>query len=509
VHGEARRSTRHEPTQSALSNGEHASGDAGVLRLLPGLHPGRGGAALLSTRGWLWTRLVVDLVLLCLAIGAAHLGAPADIGPDGKLLVWLLPPGVIAMFALRGLYGSAMESRGIEIVGHIVGSTSLVAIGLIAGAALFDPEAEPAALVARAWLFATVYLVGGRLLLTAVLRRSRAAGIVGKPTLIVGAGEVGAEMERRLREEPELGLRMIGYLDADPPPAEKVPGRIAPVLGPPAHLVRIAQETGAEHVILSFSSAPDHGLVPLVGECEANGIEVSLVPRMFESLTKRLQIESIGTLPLVGLRSVGPKSWQFAVKHVLDRVFAALALLILAPLLLAAAVAIKVESPGPILFRQRRIGRDGRAFDMFKFRSMAPLDEELDTTPVTLPPGVAPGGVEGEDRRTAVGRFLRRNSLDELPQLLNVLKGDMSLVGPRPERPEFVEVFGETIRRYDDRHRVKSGITGWAQVNGLRGRTSLADRVSWDNYYIQNWSLGLDAKILLLTLGAIFRAPGE
>lgn len=504
----ARTSTSGQATRSPLA-GDGSRGDDRALKLLPRPHPIRGSTRLLSTRGWLWTRLLVDAALLGLAIGAAHLGAPTDIGSDGRLLVWMLPPAVIVLFAVRGLYGSAIESRGIEVVGRIVGSTSLAAIALIAAAALFEPDAEPGPLVARAWLFASVYLVGGRLLLTAILRRSRAAGIVGKTTLIVGAGEVGAEMERRLREEPELGLRIIGYLDGDPPPPHMVPHRMAPVLGPPARMAHIAKETGAEHVILAFSSAPDHGLVPLVSECEANGIEVSLVPRMYESLTKRLQVEKIGTLPLIGLRSVSPLGWQFAVKHVLDRVVAAVALLILLPLFVAAAIAVKLESPGPVLFRQLRTGRDGRAFEMLKLRSMAPSEEQLATTTVELPPGIAPGGVEGADRRTAVGRFLRRNSIDELPQLLNVLKGEMSLVGPRPERPEFVELFGETIRRYDDRHRVKSGITGWAQINGLRGRTSLADRVRWDNYYIRNWSLGLDAKILLMTLAAVFRAPGE
>ena len=283
--------------------------------------------------------------------------------------------------------------------------------------------------------------------------------------------------------------------------------------GPPSELVRIAQETQAEHVILAFSSVPDRGLVPLVRQCEANRIEVSLVPRMFESLTKRLRYEKIGTLPLVGLRSVDPKGWQFAIKHTLDRLVAALGLILLLPILAATALAIKLDSRGPVLFRQRRIGRDGRAFDMLKFRSMesgsTEADIDIDDSPFELPAGLAPGGVEGEDRRTGLGRFLRRHSLDELPQLVNVLKGDMSLVGPRPERPEFAAMFAETLPRYDDRHRVKSGITGWAQVNGLRGRTSLADRVGWDNYYIQNWSLDLDAKILLLTLAAILRAPGE
>jgi exopolysaccharide biosynthesis polyprenyl glycosylphosphotransferase len=301
----------------------------------------------------------------------------------------------------------------------------------------------------------------------------------------------------------------VGYIDADPPPADKVPERVAPVLGPPTDLVQIAQETGTEIVILAFSSAADRGLVPLVRECEANGIQVSLVPRMFESLTKRLEFEKVGTLPLVGLRSVDPLGWQFAIKHSLDRVLAALALLVLCPALLAIAIAIKLESPGPVLFRQRRVGRDGRHFDILKFRSMTMPSEHPGELTIHAQDDVAPGGVEGADRRTHVGRVLRRYSLDEFPQLLNVLKGDMSLVGPRPERPEFAAMFGQALERYDDRHRVKSGITGWAQVNGLRGRTSLAERVGWDNHYIQNWSLGLDAKILLLTVATIFRAPGE
>jgi lipopolysaccharide/colanic/teichoic acid biosynthesis glycosyltransferase len=158
----------------------------------------------------------------------------------------------------------------------------------------------------------------------------------------------------------------------------------------------------------------------------------------------------------------------------------------------------------PVLYRQARLGRDGRRFEMLKFRSMRPAPPDESTT-MELPPDTAPGGVEGADRRTRVGAFLRRTSLDELPQILNVLKGDMSFVGPRPERPQFVAVFEQTVHRYGDRHRVKSGITGWAQVNGLRGKTSVADRAEWDNYYIDNWSLWLDFKIVLLTVAAVLR----
>ena len=164
------------------------------------------------------------------------------------------------------------------------------------------------------------------------------------------------------------------------------------------------------------------------------------------------------------------------------------------------------SSPGPIFFRQTRIGRDDAQFDMLKFRTMSvsdPWDAGFE-----VQPDRAPGGVEGVDRRTPIGALLRRTSLDELPQLLNVLQGHMSLVGPRPERPQFVRQFGENIERYSDRHRVKSGITGWAQVHGLRGQTSLSDRVEWDNYYIENWSLWLDVKILLMTIVAV-AAPAE
>jgi exopolysaccharide biosynthesis polyprenyl glycosylphosphotransferase len=214
---------------------------------------------------------------------------------------------------------------------------------------------------------------------------------------------------------------------------------------------------------------------------------------------------------MMSFTTVDPNGKQFAIKHALDRVLALLLLIVLSPIIALAMIAVRLSSPGPAFFRQRRVGRDGKAFDFYKFRSMRVVqgaeNQEGDggTLDFLLAGDIAPGGVEGEDRRTAVGRFLRSTSLDELPQLFNVLRGDMSLVGPRPERPEFVELFRQDITRYGDRHRVKSGITGWAQVHGLRGQTSLAERVEWDNYYIAHWSLGLDLKILMLTLIALFR----
>jgi exopolysaccharide biosynthesis polyprenyl glycosylphosphotransferase len=233
---------------------------------------------------------------------------------------------------------------------------------------------------------------------------------------------------------------------------------------------------------------------------------------MFDTINDRVGYDTVGGLPLLSFNAVDPKGLQFAIKHALDRVLALVLLVAFSPVILLAAIAVRLSSPGPAFFRQRRVGRDGKVFDFYKFRSMrvalapAQQDEQGSSAVDFLLAGdIAPGGVEGEDRRTTVGRFLRGTSLDELPQLFNVLRGDMSLVGPRPERPEFVELFRQDIMRYGDRHRVRSGITGWAQVHGLRGQTSLAERVEWDNYYIAHWSLGLDLKILALTLVALFR----
>jgi lipopolysaccharide/colanic/teichoic acid biosynthesis glycosyltransferase len=189
-----------------------------------------------------------------------------------------------------------------------------------------------------------------------------------------------------------------------------------------------------------------------------------------------------------------------------DRALAVSALVVFAPLYGILALAVLISLGRPIFYRQERVGLDGKRFAMLKFRSMHPPDPtQNEESTFVLPDGTAPGGVEGDDRRTRVGMIIRAFSLDELPQLVNVAKGEMSFVGPRPERPEFVEQFELRIRGYGDRHRVKSGITGWAQVHGLRGQTSIADRAEWDNYYIENWSLWLDVKIVLLTAAAVLR----
>ena len=464
---------------------------------------------LLQGRAWTALRAGFDACLLALAVGVTVLRAPgAD--ADEIWLAALLLPLTIGMLTLGGLYKHDFQVKVVDGLGRVVGATTLAAAAAITAAASGTSQLESHALVPHTWAAATVLLVVGRVFTNWVERRARAAGVVATPTLIVGAGQIGALVERRLVSERELGLHPVGYLDADPPEAEDVPLRTAPVLGRPEDVGRVADLTGAKHVVIGFTRDPDSQLFDVMRDCEDRKLQVSVVPRFFEFVNVHHELEHIGGLPLFSHESTDPKSHTFAVKHAFDRVAAGLMLLILAPVMLIVAAAVRHGSPGPVLFRQRRIGRDGRHFELLKFRSMRMADPAAAKDTLTLlPTDMAPGGVEGMDRRTRLGAFMRRHSIDELPQLINVIRGDMSLVGPRPERPEFAEIFEQRVRRYDDRHRVKSGITGWAQINGLRGRTSLSDRVELDNHYISNWSLSLDLKILFLTLGAVLMRSEE
>lgn len=466
---------------------------------------------LLEEPGWRLLRPAADLVALCLAVAIALGGAAAALDPpSGRAPLLLLPPIVMVLFFLKGLYRKHLRALILDGVVPVLSGVSVAAmatavVGLLANGRELDESAW-----IKAWLYATLAVGAGRIALVAAQRWARQRRRTGKPVLILGAGLVGSQVARRLESHPEYGLVPVGFVDDDPPSTAEVGGRDAPVLGPLEEFEGIARRTQADHLIVAFSSVADARVSRLIQRCQESGVGVLVVPRLFDTMNQRATYEAVGGLPLLAFSAVDPKGWQFSIKYALDRVAAAVIVIMLSPVLLAAALAVRLSSPGPVVFRQRRVGRDGTEFDLYKFRSMHPPDErsaaeQCAREPADLIPGtdLAPGGVEGEDRRTAVGRMLRRTSLDELPQLFNVLKGEMSLVGPRPERPEFVELFDRDVVRYGDRHRVKSGITGWAQVHGLRGHTSLAERVELDNYYIAHWSLGLDLKILLLTFAAL------
>jgi exopolysaccharide biosynthesis polyprenyl glycosylphosphotransferase len=469
---------------------------------------------LLDGPGWSVLHPMSDFVLLCVAL-VLTLGGVGGLLHVSALSAPLLamPPLVMLLLYLRGLYRTRLRALVLDGVAPVVSAVSVAAMTVALLGLLINGRVPSQNDWVKVWLFGLLAVGAGRMVLSFAQRVARSRRLVGKPVLIMGAGMVGAQVARRLEHHPEYGLTPVGFLDDDPRSIAEVGGREMPVLGTVEDLDETVEKTGVRNLIVAFSSVADARVSRLIQRCQELGIEVSVVPRMFDTINNRVGYDTVGGLPLMSFTTINPRGVQFAIKHTLDRVFALVLLIGLSPVILCTALAVRISSRGGVLFSQRRIGRDGKVFDLYKFRSMhlpAPPQVELNDDDATaldflLGGDTAPGGVEGDDRRTPIGRFLRRCSLDELPQLLNVLRGEMSLIGPRPERPEFVELFNQDIIRYDDRHRVKSGITGWAQVHGLRGQTSLAERVEWDNYYIAHWSLGLDLKILALTFVALFR----
>jgi exopolysaccharide biosynthesis polyprenyl glycosylphosphotransferase len=463
--------------------------------------------------GWTIIRPAADFVLLLAAVVAAVGGVHAAFhAPSVQEPLLALPPVVMLLLYLRGLYRTRLRALVLDGVVPIISAVSIGTLTVVTAGELLNGRTPNQQDSVRTWVYALLAVGAGRMVLSFAQRWARGRRIVGKPVLIMGAGLVGSQVARRLESHPEYGLFPVGFLDDDPRSIAEVGGREMPVLGTVEDLDDTFRETGVKHLIVAFSSVADVRVSRLIQHCQELGIVVSVVPRMFDTINNRVGYDTVGGLPLMSFTTVNPNGFQFAIKHAFDRVLALVMLVALAPLMLAIALAVRLTSPGPVLFRQGRVGRDGKPFDLYKFRSMrlspsTQADGEGGCSVEFLLAGdIAPGGVEGADRRTPIGRLLRRSSLDELPQLLNVLRGEMSIIGPRPERPEFVELFRDDVTRYGDRHRVKSGITGWAQVHGLRGQTSLAERVEWDNYYIAHWSLGLDLKILALTILALFKA---
>jgi exopolysaccharide biosynthesis polyprenyl glycosylphosphotransferase len=451
-------------------------------------------------RFWASVRLLTDLAMLALAVAIADLWSHRTVTIENGL-VW---PAVFAgvVLCMSFVVGAYVRRVKVDTLDDLRSTGWVLAVAtslVVTLSVLVDDASEVASRqTVRLGLCAALLVAGGRVAVNLWQVRTRRRGKALVPTLIVGAGHIGRITAKRLLDHPDLGLRPVGFLDKEPLVLENSPVRL-PVLGASWDFDRIVTEHEVGQVIVTFSTAPSEVLLRIVNRCEQLGIDVTLVPRLFEKVTERLSIEHLGGLPLITSHPSNPRGWQFAVKYAMDRVCALIIILLLAPILIACAVAVLISLGRPVLFRQCRVGYDGREFEMLKFRSLRPGNAFPDT-PDDLPEDTAPGGFGNEARVTRVGAFLRNSSLDELPQLLNVLKGEMSLVGPRPERPEFVELFEPRIHRYDDRHRVRAGITGWAQIHGLRGQTSLSDRVEWDNYYIENASLWLDLKIIGRTI---------
>ncbi|MGE2835709.1 sugar transferase [Mycobacterium sp. SMC-4] len=457
-----------------------------------------------------WERVVGPLVDLTTASVAVALGLSwaTRLGYDlpPMWMLWFFAPTIVTMMALRGLYRRSLQRTFLDEFPTIQAVTALAAVLLLSGLVSNPVVSESADdAVARMWMCAAVLVPLGRLLWFWVKRRLLRRDVLTAPTLIVGNGRIAAKVVDRLAIKPEYGLRPVGLVDDELPWRGAGDDSFSTIqhLGTLDQLDDLITLTGAECMIVAFSRTRDDAMSAAVRTAQNRGVAVWIVPRIFDTIGVHARIDHIGGLPLIAATRTDPRGWQFTAKHISDRIVACVGLLAIAPIFLTLMLLVRLSSPGPIFFGQPRIGRDGRVFRCLKFRSMRP-PAASDAT-FTLDADSAPGGVEGEDRRTRIGKILRATSLDELPQLINVIRGEMSLVGPRPERPEYVDLFNAQIARYGDRHRVKAGITGWAQVHGLRGQTSIADRAEWDNFYIENWSLWLDMKILAMTVGAVLR----
>jgi exopolysaccharide biosynthesis polyprenyl glycosylphosphotransferase len=339
------------------------------------------------------------------------------------------------------------------------------------------------------WLISIFLLTISRTILIYIEHRRHRNGKGVLNVALLGKALTLHSIIENINKFPGLGLKICGHIgeknDALPQIAH---------LGSISELPEIIRKKGIHTLIIASGERPGEDLWSILNLCEGLNVEFLLLPDLVEIFTSQLQIFQIGGLPTLRIKDVRMKGWQGLIKRAFDILFSIITLIILSPLFFIIGLFIKMDSKGRIFYKQDRVGFDGKEFMIYKFRTMRE-DAEAVTGPVWA--------TEQDPRRTRVGKFLRRTSLDELPQFFNVLKGDMSVVGPRPERKFFVEKFKTQIPRYLERHRVKSGLTGWAQINGLRGNSPIEERTQFDIFYIENWSLAFDFKIILKTIRAV------
>jgi len=420
--------------------------------------------------------------------------------PDFDHYAVLLPVILVAwpvVFYFHGLYQSRRDRSRVDEALTILLAVAFATFLISALQAWYRPtipgSGQPLTF-SRAFmgifvLLDVVLVVASRVTTRAALQQMRLRGRNLQRILVVGAGNLGKEITSKLQAHRELGLELEGFLDVDR-------GKIGrnylgvPVLGPLREVEEVIAEHGVDQIYVALPLDAHRKMMRVMQSVGRACVEVKLVPDVLQYATLKSSLEDLDGMPVINLSQVPLQGWYSLAKRMMDITLSLAGILVLLPFLPLFAFLIWREDHGPIFYRQERMGLDGKPFMIWKFRSMR-VDAESTTGPVWA--------VRGDGRRTAFGSFIRRWSLDELPQLWNVLRGDMSIVGPRPERPAFVHEFKHKIPDYMLRHRVKAGITGWAQVHGWRGNTSIRKRIQYDLYYIQNWSLLLDLKILWMT----------
>ena len=406
---------------------------------------------------------------------------------------------VLGVFVLSRLY---RLTRGPSRVDEFYSIIAFTTVGTLMGVALVSLLFKNSPLeldysrgmIFYGWGLTILFVTAGRVVHGQVRARLRRQGWGRDRVLVVGTGEVGRMIFQKVQSNPGLGYEGAGFVAAD---GEDETASAVPILGHASELARIIDENQIDEVIIALPEATHQEILMLISECERGKVVIRVFPDVFQIMASQVSIGDLGGLPLLTVRDIALRGWRRTAKRLMDMVGAAAGLVLISPLMMLMAVLVKLDSRGPVFYAQERMGLDARPFRMLKFRSMRQDAEAY-----------GPGWtVEDDPRVTRLGRIIRRLNVDELPQLVNVLVGEMSLVGPRPERPVYVNQFRRSIPRYMDRHWEKAGMTGWAQVNGLRGDTSIVERTKYDLWYIENWSLLLDGKILIRTVFNLVTMP--
>jgi len=438
----------------------------------------------------------VGAALLARSIGLVPAGS-AETPGRAAISLGVAVAADLGVFTLRGFYRPQHGVSRAETVYRVGANVSIgLVVAIAASTVILGGEVVPSrAILVLGWLLAVVLVGVGRLTHAALAGQLRASGVAAERVMIVGTGRAAAAIYDRVCRTPEAGYTPVGCL-AHPGAGTAFPAVSGDVVcGTTDRLAELVRQYAVDELVIALEEVPPAEILALTHRVRDLPVGVTVYPDVFRLITNDgLGVTDLAGIPVVTVRAIGLRGGSRAVKRAVDVLVSSVLLVTLAPLMALLGLLIKLDSPGPILFIQERVGYDGGLFNLYKFRSM-PVDAEAETGPVRTTPD--------DPRPTRVGRLMRRYSLDELPQFINVFRGQMSVVGPRPERPYFVEQFRQTIPCYMARHRERSGITGWAQVNGLRGDTSIAERTEYDLYYVENWSLLLDARIMARTLAQI------
>jgi Undecaprenyl-phosphate glucose phosphotransferase len=417
----------------------------------------------------------------------AHKGIPSFY--TYIILLIIMIPLWFVVFKALGLYRPRRISSRVAEVMDIVKATSVATLILIT-LTFFVARSEFSRIIfLYFWIISVVALCLTRILFREFLRLIRKRGYNLRYALIVGTGKLGQDITDKIQEHPELGLKIRGFLSED---ASQVGNTVDgyQVLDTYENIRDVIISNQIDMVLITIPLNAHEELKSILDNIADEMVSIMIIPDLFEFISLRGGVGEFEGIPIITLRDSPLYGWNRVIKRSTDILLSLLIVIITSPLMFVISILIKATSPGPILYKQDRMGLDGKIFKMLKYRTMGTQAEEK-TGPTWA--------TENDHRRTLVGAFLRKTSLDELPQFFNVLKGNMSIVGPRPERPHFIQQFRSKIPKYMLRHKMKAGITGWAQVNGWRGNTSLEKRIEYDLYYIENWKLMFDFEIMWLT----------